>query len=38
MGSNPQDLIFFKQAQSRTAFHLVAINIITIELKWKAQG
>jgi hypothetical protein len=33
MGSNPQDLIFIKQAQSRTTFHLVAVKIIIIELK-----
>jgi hypothetical protein len=32
-GSNPQDI---KQAQSRTTFHLVAVKIIIIKLKWKA--
>jgi hypothetical protein len=42
-GSNPQeivyiDLIFIKQAQSRTAFHLVAVKIVIIEIKWNAQG
>jgi hypothetical protein len=35
-GSNPQDLV--KQAQSRKAFHLVAVKIVIIELKWNAQG
>ncbi|KAK1596241.1 hypothetical protein QYE76_018007 [Lolium multiflorum] len=34
-GNNPQD--FIKQAQSRYAFHLVAVNIVIIELKWNAQ-
>jgi hypothetical protein len=33
-GSNPQD--FIKQAQSRKAFHLVAVKIVIIELKWNA--
>jgi hypothetical protein len=37
-GSNLQDIIFIKQAQSRTAFHLVPVKIVIIELKWKAQG
>jgi hypothetical protein len=35
-GSNPQD--FVKQAQSRKAFHLVAVKTIIIKLKWNAQG
>ena len=35
-GSNPQD--FFVQAQSRRAFHLGAVKIVIIELKWNAQG
>ena len=35
-GSNPQD--FVKQAQARKAFHLVAVKIVIIELKWNAQG
>ncbi|KAK1631940.1 hypothetical protein QYE76_006255 [Lolium multiflorum] len=34
-GSNPQD--FVKQAQSRKAFHLVAVKTIIIKLKWNAQ-
>ncbi|KAK1691735.1 hypothetical protein QYE76_008432 [Lolium multiflorum] len=28
----------FKQAQSRKAFHLVAVKIVIIELKWNAQA
>jgi hypothetical protein len=34
-GSNPQD--FIKKAQSRNAFHLVAVKIVIIVLKWNEQ-
>ncbi|KAK1678300.1 hypothetical protein QYE76_039148 [Lolium multiflorum] len=35
-GSNPQD--FVKQAQSRKAFHLVAVKTVIIKLKWNAEA
>jgi hypothetical protein len=36
MGSNPED--FINKAQSRKTFHLVAAQILIIELKRNAQG
>ncbi|KAM0898970.1 hypothetical protein ACQ4PT_021612 [Festuca glaucescens] len=35
-GSNSHD--FINQAQSRKAFHLVAVKTVIIKLKWNAQG
>jgi hypothetical protein len=34
-GSNPED--FTKKTQSRNVFHLGAVKIVIIHLKWDAQ-